>query len=94
MISTKSDKCKDRTWCWSCDMCQIEPFLCFVCKETITYRERHDHMDIHFNDPNQNLLCKKCQVKKHIPHYGFKHFTCRLCLYHNRYRFGCTKNDL
>ena len=34
---------------------------------------------------------KKCNVNKHISHYRFKHYTCRICLYLNRYRFGHTK---
>ena len=91
MISTKCDKCKDKACCWSYDMCQSKPFLCFVCNETITYRERSDHMHIHYNDPNQNLICRKCKVNKHISHYRFKLFTCRVCFYLIRYRFGQTK---
>ena len=34
----------------------------------------------------------KCKVNKHISHYRFKHYTCRICLYLNRYRFGHTKD--
>ena len=72
-------------------MWQSKPFLCFVCNETITYRERRDQMDIHYSDPNQYLKCRKCKVNKHISHYRFKQFTCRLCLYLKRYRFGHDK---
>ena len=72
-------------------MCQSEPFLCFVCNETITYREKSDHMHIHYNYPNQNLICIKCKVNKDISHNRFKYFTSRICLYLNRYRFGHTK---
>ena len=53
MISTKCDKCKDKAWCWSCNECQSKPLSCFVCNENITYIERHNHMVIHYNDPNQ-----------------------------------------
>ena len=81
MISTKCDKCKYKAWCWNCVMCQNMPFICFVCNETISHRERHDHMDIYYNDPNQYLISRKCKVNKHISHYEFKHFLCRLCLY-------------
>ena len=91
MISTKCDKCKDKAWCWSCNECQSKPLSCFVCNEIITYRERHNHMVIHYNDPNQYLISKKCKVNKHISHYRFQHYTCRICLYLNRYRFDHTK---
>ena len=91
MISTKCDKCKNKAWCWSCDDCQSKPLSCFVCDEIITYRERHNHMSKHYNDPDQYLVSKKSNVNKHISHYRFKHYTCRICLYLNRYRFGHTK---
>ena len=91
MISTKCDKCKNKAWCWSCDECQRKLLSCFVCDEIITYRERHNHMSKHYNDPDHYLVCKKCKINKHISHYRFKHYTCRLCLYLNRYRFGHTK---
>ena len=48
-------------------------------------------MSKHYNDPDQYLVCKKCNVNKHIAHYRFKHYTFRICLYLNRYRFGLTK---
>ena len=48
-------------------------------------------MAIHYNDPTQFLICKKCKVNKHISHYRIKHYTCRIRLYLNRYRFGHTK---
>ena len=83
MISTQCDKCKNKAWCWSCDKCQSKPLSCFVCGEIITYRERHN--------PDQYLTCHECKVNKHISHYRFKHYTCRMCLYLNRYRFGHTK---
>ena len=76
MISIKCDKYKNKACCWRCDECQNNPFLCFVCKDIITFRERHDHMHIHFNDPNQYLLCRMCKVNKHITHFRFQHLTC------------------
>ena len=94
MTSTKWDKGIDKAWCWSCDMCQSKAFLCFICNGTIAYRERHNPMVIHYNDPNQYLICRKCKVNKLLSHYRFKHFTCRLSLYLNRYRFGHTKERL
>ena len=66
MSSTKYYKCKNKTWCWSCDMCQSKPFQCFVCDKIITYRERHDHMGVHFKYTNQYLVCGNCKVNKHI----------------------------
>ena len=48
-------------------------------------------MSKHYNDPDQYLTCHKCKVNKHISHYRFKNYTCRICLYLNRYRFGHTK---
>ena len=91
MFSTKSDKCKDKACCWSCDECQNNLFLCFVCRDITTFRERHDHMHIHFTDPNQYLVCRMCNVNKHKTHLRFKHFTCMLCTYLSRYRFIRTK---
>ena len=45
----------------------------------------------HYNDPNQYLTCINCKVNKHISECRFKHYTSRICLYLNRYRFGRTK---
>ena len=64
MISTKCDKCKNKALCWSCNECQSKPFQCFVSNETITYRERHDHLQTHLINPNQYLVCRMCKVKK------------------------------
>ena len=91
MISTKCDKCKNKAWFWSCDECQSKPFQCFVCNKIITYRDRHNHLQVHFNNPNQYLVCRMCKVNKHISQYRFKHFYCRLCIYLHRYRFHHTK---
>ena len=93
MISNKCDKCKDKAWCWSCDECCVKVNLlsCFVCSEIITYRGRHNHMVKHYNDPNQYLTFNKCKVNIDFSQYRFKHYTCRICLYLNRYRFGRTK---
>ena len=52
MISTKCDKCKNKAWCWSSDECQSKHLLRFVCDEIITYKERHNHMSKHYNDPS------------------------------------------
>ena len=91
MISTICDKRKDKAWCWSCDECPNKIFLCFLSSDIITFRERHDHMHIPFNDPKQYLVCRICKVNKHISHFKFKHFTFRLCIYLSRYRFTRTK---
>ena len=91
MISTKCDKCKNEAWCWSCDECQNKHFLCFICSDIITFTERHDHTHIHFNDPNQYLVCRMCKLNKYITHMRFKLFTCRSCVYLSRYRFTRTK---
>ena len=91
MISINCDKCKDKAWCWSCDECQSKQISCFVCDKIKTYRGRRSHRSAHFNDPYRYLVCRKCKVTKHIPHYKFKHFTCRLCIYLNRFRFRQTK---
>ena len=56
MISTRCNNCEDKAWCWSCDECQSKLLSCFVCNEIITYRERHNHVVIHYNDPNQYLI--------------------------------------
>ena len=91
MISTKPDKGKDKAWCWSCDGCQSKPLQCFVCNEIITYRERHDHLQVYFNNPNQYLIRRMCKKHKHNSQYRFKHFSCRLFIYLHRYRFHHTK---
>ena len=70
MISTKCDKCKNKALCWSCNECQSKPFQCFVCNETITYRERLDHLQTHLNNPTQYLVCRMCKVNKHISQYN------------------------
>ena len=87
MISTKCDKCKYKAWCWSCDECQSKQLVCFVCDKIITNRERRSHRSAHFNDPYRNLVCRKCKVIKQISYFKFNHYTCRLCLYLNRFRF-------
>ena len=91
MISTKCDKCKKKAWCWSCDKCQSKPFQSFICNEIITYREKHNHMVVHLNNPNLYLVCRMCKVNKQISQYRFKQFYCRLCIYLHRYRFHHTK---
>ena len=48
MICTKCDECKNKAWCWSCDECQSQPFQCFVCNKILTYRDRHNHLQVHF----------------------------------------------
>ena len=45
----------------------------------------------HYNDPNQYLTCNKSKKNKHISHYRFKNYPCRICLYLNRYIFGHAK---
>ena len=57
MFSNKCDKCKNK----ACDECQS-----IVCDEIITYRERHNHMSKHYNDPDQYLTCHKCKVNKYL----------------------------
>ena len=74
MISTKCDKRKNKAWCWSCDECQSKPFQCFVYNKIITYRDRHKDLQVHFKNPNQYLVCRRCRVNKHISQYRFKHF--------------------
>ena len=91
MISVKCDKCKNKAWCWSCDKCQSKPFQYFICNEIITYREKNNHMVVHFDNPNKYLVCRMSKVNKHISQYRFKHFYCRLCIYLHRYRFYHTK---
>ena len=91
MYSTKCDKCKGKAWCCSCDECQGKQLSCFVCDKIITYRKRHDHIHAHFNDPNQYLVRRMCKVNKHISYLRLKHYTCRLCLYLNRFIFFHTK---
>ena len=46
---------------------------------------------MHYNDPNQYLICRNCKVNKNISHYRFKHFTYKVCLYLNRYRLDHAK---
>ena len=50
MYSTKCDKCKNKAWFWSCDECQSKPYICFICTETVTIKEKHNLMHIHFID--------------------------------------------
>ena len=59
----------------------------------ITYRDRHNHLQVHFNNPNQYLVSRMCKVNKHISQYRFKHFYCRFCIYLHRYRYHHTKES-
>ena len=68
-----------------------KPYLCFICNETIPYKDSHSHMSKHYNDPNQYLTCRMCKTNKHISYCRFKCFRCRLCIHLHRYRFGHTK---
>ena len=90
-MSTKCNKCDDKAWCWSCDECQSKPYLCFICNETVPYRDSHSHMSKHCNDLNHYLTCRMCKINKHISYYRFKCFRCRLCIHIHRYRFGHTE---
>ena len=65
-----------------------KPLTCFMCKETILFRDKHNHMSTHFSDPHQYLTFKKCTDKKHISYYRFKRFRCRFCVHLHRSRFG------
>ena len=60
---------------------RIKPYQCFVCDRVKTYRDKHDHLLEHFNNPDQNLTCRKCKVYKHIPQFRFKQLYCRLFTY-------------
>ena len=68
MISTNFGKSIDKAWCLSCDEGQSKPYLIFLYDEIITKRERYNHMEIHFNNRNQNLICRMCKINKHILH--------------------------
>ena len=91
MYSTECDKCKNKALCLSCDECQSKPYICFICNETITYKEKHNHMRIHFSDPDQFLLCNLCKVNQNISNCRYKQFTCRERVYLRRYRFRHTQ---
>ena len=93
MFSTKCDKCKNKAWCWSCDDFQSKPFQFIVCNKIIKYRDRHDHLQVHFNNPNQYLVCRMCKVNKNITHYRCKLFYCWLFINLQRYRFILQKKD-
>ena len=62
MKSSKCDKCKDKGWCWSCDECPGKPLTCILCKKTITYRGKHNHMSNLYSDPHQYVICKMCKI--------------------------------
>ena len=66
MINTKCAKCKDKARCWSCDACQNKFYLCFICNETINYRDSHNHTRKHYIDSNQYLVCRMYKFIKHI----------------------------
>ena len=85
MFSVKSDECKNKSWDQSCNWCQGKPYQCFVCDRDITYRDKHDHSLVHFNNPDQYLTYRKCKVYKHTSQYIFKQFYCRLCTYRHKY---------
>ena len=53
MFSIKCDECKNKSWAQSCNWCQGKPYQCFV-NRIITYRDKHDHLLDHFNNPDQN----------------------------------------
>ena len=65
--------------------CQGKPYQFFVCNRVITYRDKHNPLLEHFNNPDQYLTCRKCKVYKHISQYRFKQFYCRLCTYLHKY---------
>ena len=90
-MRTKFNKCEDKAWCWSCDEYQSKPYLCFICNETIPYRDSHSHMSNHNNDSNQYLKSRMCKINKHISYKIFKRFRCRICIHLHRYRFGHSK---
>ena len=81
MFCIKCDECKNKSWAQSCNWCQGKPYQCFVCNRVISYRDKHDHLLEHFNNPDQYLTCRKCEVYKHISQFRFKQFYCRLCTY-------------
>ena len=75
MFCIKCDEYKNKSWShW----CQGKPCQCFVCR-VVTYRDKHDHLLEHYNNPNQYLTCRKCKLYKHISKYRFKQFYYRLC---------------
>ena len=79
MVSTKCYSCKNLPWIQCCDCCLGKSLLCFIFKKTIAYREKHDYMRYHYSDPYQYLICKKCNINKHISKFRFKHYICRSC---------------
>ena len=85
MFSKKCDECKNKSWAQSCNWCQGKPYQCFVFNRVITYRDKHNHLLEHFNNPDQYLLCRKCKEYKHISQYRFKQFYCWLCTYLHKY---------
>ena len=62
MFSIKCDDCKNKSWAQSCNWSQLKRHQCFLCKRVITYKEKHDHLLEHFNNPDQYLTCRKCKV--------------------------------
>ena len=74
MFSIKCDECKGKSWAQSCNWCQGRPYQCFVCNRVITYRDKHDHLLEHFNNPDQYLTCRKCKLYKHNSQFRFKQF--------------------
>ena len=55
MFSIKCDECKNKSWAQSCNWCQGKPYQGFVCNRVITYRDKHNHLLEHFNNPEQYL---------------------------------------
>ena len=79
MLSTKCGSCKNKPWSQCCDWCQGKPFNGFICNKSVTYREKLEHLQYHYSDPNQYLTCRICNIYKHISLFRFKHYTCKSC---------------
>ena len=74
MFSIKCDERKNKSWAQSRNWCQGKqgkPYQCFICNRVIKYKDKHNHLLEHYNNPNQYLTCRKCKLYKHISKYRF-----------------------
>ena len=94
MFSTKCDSCKNKPCSQCCDWCLGKPFHCFIYNKSVTNREKQEHMQYHYYDKPEDMLCHLpiCKRVKLVvnqttslssftdPNYTAKSCTIAICL--------------
>ena len=89
----KSDMCKINPGKDCCNGCKELEYCCYICKDRVKVKNYIKHFGDHYVNPDQYLECNMCKVYKHFSFFRFRNGRCRLCIYHNRYRFTHTRNQ-